>query len=71
MRPLHECLFNPKPWHYRHSRAGGNPVKYLIRLDSRLRGNDRTLVFLYKTELNLASCKGLIITFYLLLMAGK
>jgi hypothetical protein len=26
-----------------------------------LRGNDRTLVFLYKTELNLASCKGLIV----------
>ena len=24
----------------RHSRAGGNPVRLFIRLDSRLRGND-------------------------------
>jgi hypothetical protein len=21
LRPLHECLFNPKSWHSRHSRA--------------------------------------------------
>ena len=39
-RPLDEHIFNPKNHQLRHSRVGGNPVNLLIRLDSRLRGND-------------------------------
>jgi hypothetical protein len=49
----------PKITHFRHSRVGGNPIKWLIRLDSRLRGNDS---FRWLSDLSVlisASCKGL------------
>ncbi len=43
-------LFNPKTYQSRHSRVGGNPVSLLIRLDSRLRGNDGNWGFYIKLQ---------------------
>ena len=43
-------LFNPKTYQPRHSRAGGNPVRLLIRLDSRLRENDNHWGFYIKLQ---------------------
>jgi len=45
--------FNPKTHQHRHSRIGGNPVKLLIRLDSRLRENDDNWRFYIKLLISL------------------
>jgi len=48
MRPLHETkygsIFN-KNIKLRHPREGGDPVNWLIKMDSRFRGNDGIVSF--------------------------
>ena len=45
--PLHEATLTKKNSQTRHPRVGGDPVKSLIKMDSRLRGNDGNRDFLY------------------------